>query len=130
MPIDPQGSFDWLLGTSREKYTLAEVARILSADADKPVSTTAVINAIESGQLRAVRVPLSAVPGQEQRYRVQWVSRLDLLAYLLRNESVSSDESLRRLADTFTRLSPEALRWLGQQLTAELARRPAARRAI
>jgi hypothetical protein len=37
---------------------------------------------------------------------------------------VSSDESLRRLADVLTRLSPEALRWLGQQLTAELARPP------
>ena len=129
MAIDPQGSFDWLLGTAREKYTLAEVSRILSADAGNPVSTQAVLNAIESGQLRAVRVPLSATPGQEQRYRVQWVSRIDLLAYLLRNESVSSDESLRRLADALTRLSPEALRWLGQQLTAELARRPVARRA-
>ncbi len=128
MPIDPQGSFDWLLGTTREKYTLVEVARILSADAGNPVSTQAVLNAIECGQLRAVRVPLSAAPGQEQRYRVQWVSRIDLLAYLLRHESVSSDESLRRLADVLARLSPEALRWLAQQLTAELARRPAARR--
>jgi hypothetical protein len=80
MAIDPQGSFDWLLGTAREKYTLAEVSRILSSDAGNPVSTQAVLNAIESGNSARCACRSRPLPGRSSANRVQWVSRIDLLA--------------------------------------------------
>ena len=105
----PQLQLDYLLPAGREKFRLEEVARILSDDAGAPVSTQAIRNALDEGRILATKINLTAAKGQEQRYRVQWVSRPDLLLVLLEARTAPEPDRLQRVLSIVSTFGREGL---------------------
>ena len=126
----PQLLLDYLVPAGREKFRLEEVARILSADDGlAPVSAKSIRNAMEEGRLFGNRIPFSAPLGQEQRIRVEWMTRADVLQALLRTRTAPPDNQLSDLVQIAATLPPEALDELVRSLSALRGRRALARSA-
>ncbi len=116
---EPQLALDFLLPAGREKLRLDEVAKILSADDGRPpVSVTSITNAMEEGRLFGNRIPFAAPLGQEQRIRVQWMTRADVLQALLITRTSSPEAQLDQLVQIAARLPAEALDELMRGITA------------
>jgi hypothetical protein len=94
--MSEQTHLDHLVPHHRAKFRLEEVAAILGPDGH-PLSTRAIREATESGQLGGNRLPLSAAPGREQRIKIEWVTADDLLLYLLRTRTLEPRDHLDRL---------------------------------
>ena len=117
---------DPLVPAGRQKFGTHELCRILGADGE-PVSIRTVRAAMESGQLGGNRLPFAAKPGEEARYKVEWVTRDDLLLYLLRTRTMEPTEHERRSLALFDTWGPAHLDRALRHLTA--LRAAAARRA-
>ncbi len=101
---------DYLVPAGREKLRLDEVARILSADdGTAPVSTQSIRNAMQEGRLFGNRIPFSAPVGQEQRIRVEWMTRADVLQALLLTRTATPADQLDQLCQVAARLPADAL---------------------
>jgi hypothetical protein len=107
----PELMLDYLLPAGREKFRLDEVARILSDDAGKPVSTRSIINGLVSGALFGSRFNFSSVKDNAERHRVQWLTRDDVLLALLESRGPDGTEAERlgRFLAILVNFSPEAL---------------------
>ena len=120
----PQLMFDFLLPAGRSKFALAEVATILSADGSEPVSIKSIRNAMEEGRLFGNRIPFSAPIGKEQRIRVEWMTRADVLQALLRTRTNTAQAQVDDVCQIVVTWSDEALDELMRYLVALRARRP------
>lgn len=121
----PQLALDFLLPAGREKLRLDEVAKILSADDGRPpVSVTSILNGMQAGRIFGNRIPFSAPVGEEQRIRVQWMTRADVLQALLDTRTSSPEAQLDHLVLIAARLPAEALDELLRTLTALRSNKP------
>lgn len=105
----PELMLDFLLPAGREKFRLAEVARILSDDAGDPVSIQSIRNGLDSGALFGSRFNFSKIKDVAERHRVQWLTRDDVLLALLEARSAPEAERLGRVLVIIANFSPEAL---------------------
>ena len=112
MPLTiEQTHLDYLVPAGRTKFRLTEVASILGADGHA-VSVRAVREAMESGQLGGNRLPFSAKPGSEERFKVEWVTADDLRLYILRTRTLEPRDHVARvlaLVDKLPRAALDAL---------------------
>lgn len=121
----PQLMLDYLVPTGREKFRLEEVATILSADdGAPPVSVQSIRNAMEEGRLFGNRIPFSAPLGKEQRIRVEWMTRADVLQALLRTRTSGAQAQVDDVCQIVGTWSDEAIDELLRYLVALKARRP------
>lgn len=120
----PQLMLDYLVPAGREKFRLEEVATILSADdGGAPVSVKSIRNAMEEGRLFGNRIPFSAPVGEEQRIRVEWMTRGDVLQALLRTRTNSPQAQVDEVAKIAATWPAEAIDELIRHLVAARARR-------
>lgn len=117
-----QVCLEHLLPAGREKLRLHEVSRILSADDGKPsVSIQSIRNAMQEGRLFGNRIAFSAPVGKEQRIRVEWMARSDVLQALLLTRTASPADRLAQLCQIGARLPDESLDQLLHFLNARRA---------
>lgn len=105
----PQMQLDYLLPAGREKFRLEEVARILSDDFGKPVSTQSIRNAIDEGRIHASRFAFNVKKGEERRYMVQWIARSDILLTLLEARTAPEEERVQRVLEILKTFHREPL---------------------
>jgi hypothetical protein len=126
----PQLFLDYLVPANREKFRLDEVAEILSPDDGRPpVSAKSIRNAMEEGRLFGNRIPFSAPIGQEQRIRVEWMTRADVQQALLRTRTASPQAQIDDISKIVATWPAEAIDELMRNLAAMRARRPIGRSA-
>lgn len=114
---------DPLIPAGREKFSAHELTRILGPDG-QPLHIRTIRAALDSGQLGGQRLPFAARPGEETRYKVEWVTADDLRLYLLRNRTMEPAEHERRALALFDTWGPQALDRALRHLAALRARAP------
>lgn len=120
----PQLFLDYLVPQTRTKFRVEEVAAILSADDGRPpVSPKSIRNALEAGRLFGNRIPFSAALGNEQRIRVEWMTREDVLHALLRTRTAKPEAQIHDLVQIVYGWPDEALEAAIHELVALRARR-------
>lgn len=121
----PQLFLDYLVPAGREKFRLDEVAKILSADdGEAPVTVQSIRNGMQEGRIFGNRIPFSSPLGKEQRIRVEWMTRGDVLHALLVTRTAPCDAQLAQICEIAARLPAEAQDELARYLLALRARRP------
>jgi hypothetical protein len=121
----PQLLLDYLVPAGREKLRLGEVATILSADdGEAPVTVQSIRNGMQEGRLFGNRIPFGSKLGEEQRIRVEWMTRADVLQALLVTRTAPAEAQLAQIAEIIDRLPPEAQDLLIRHLAGRRAARP------
>jgi len=124
----PQLFMDYLVPAGREKFRLEEVAKILSADdGEAPVTVQSIRNAMQEGRLFGNRIPFASKIGEEQRIRVEWMTRADVQQALLTTRTAPAADQLNQIFEIVTRLPHEAQDELMRQLVLLRSRRPLVR---
>jgi hypothetical protein len=109
----PQLFLDFLVPTGREKFRLDEVAAMAGVDGD-PVSVQSIRNLLDSGKAYGNRFNFRAAAGQEERCKVQWMTRPDVLQLFLATRTAPPDAQLQQLFAIVDSFPPEALALLRQ----------------
>lgn len=104
----PQLFLDFLVPAGREKLRLEEVAQIVGHEGE-PVSVQSIRNLLDSGKAFGSRFNFRTAAGQEERCKVQWMTRSDVLQLLLTTRTGKPEDQVQQVLTLLVDWPPEAL---------------------